>query len=197
MDTDKHGLQKVKLELRSKIRARLDKISAAARNVSSLQLRAKLKEQAFFQNAAVILFFAPLPDEIDLWPLLPETLAAGKIVALPQFDAATQSYVVRRVQNLPDEIVPGQFLVREPKSSCAKIPPDKIDLALAPGVAFDLSGNRLGRGRGFFDRLLAEVRGVKCGIAFEKQIVEKIPAAAHDVRVDFILTPARCVKSGE
>jgi 5-formyltetrahydrofolate cyclo-ligase len=101
------------------------------------------------------------------------------------------------VQNLQNEIVPGKFRVREPKSSCVKIPPDKIGLALVPGVAFDLRGNRLGRGRGFYDRLLAEVRGVKCGIAFEKQIVEIIPAAAHDVRMDFILTPACCVKSGK
>lgn len=194
MDTDKHGLERRKSELRKEIRERLKNLSREKRKADSQKLCAGLKQQPFFQNAAAILFFAPLPDEIDIWPLLPEALAAGKTVMLPQFDAAAQNYVVRRVQNLPGEIVLGQFRVREPKSSCAKMPPDKIDLALAPGAAFDPRGNRLGRGRGFFDRLLAEVRGVKCGVAFDEQLVEKIPVEAHDVRMDFILMPSRCVK---
>ena len=104
------------------------------------------------------------------------SLAAGKIAILPQFDAATQNYVARRVQNLRDEIVAGQFRVREPKPDCEKIPLNKIDLVLVPGVAFDLRGNRLGRGRGFYDRLLAEIRGVKCGVAFDEQVVDEVPA---------------------
>jgi 5-formyltetrahydrofolate cyclo-ligase len=192
MDTDKHGLQRQKSGLRRKIRARLGKIPADARNAMSLQVCDKLKEQSFFQSAAAILFFAPLPDEADVWPLLQETLAAGKIVALPQFDAAPQNYVARRVQNLQSEIVTGQFWVREPKSGCAKIPLDKIDLVLVPGVAFDLRGNRLGRGKGFYDRLLAEIGGVKCGVAFDEQVVNEVPSGKSDMPVDFILTPTRC-----
>jgi len=192
MDTDNHGLDKQKAGLRSRIRARLDKISAARRAAASLKLCARLEEQSFFQTAATILFFAPLPDEADVWPLLPEALAAGKIVALPQFDAATQNYVVRRVQNFPDEIVPGQFRVREPKPDCAIIPLEKFDLVLVPGVAFDLRGNRLGRGRGFYDRLLQKVRGLKIGIAFDEQVVKEVPAGKPDVPVNFILTSERC-----
>jgi 5-formyltetrahydrofolate cyclo-ligase len=194
MDTDKHGLQKQKSELRLKIRARLGKISAAGREAASLQLCTKLKGQSFFQNAAAILFFAPIPDETDIWTLLEEALAAGKIAALPHFDADAQNYVARRVQNLQSEIVSAQFLVREPNSSCAEIPLDKIDLILVPSVAFDLHGNRLGRGKGFYDRLLSQFRGTKCGIAFDEQIENEIPTGAHDVRMNFILTPTRCLK---
>ena len=193
----KMNIQDAKVALRQKIRARLPKISATGRETASSKICASLKEQSFFQNAATILFFAPLPDEPDVWPLLAESLAAGKIAALPQFDSVKQSYIVRRVQNLQAEIVAGRFWVREPKSSCAEIPPDQIDLVLVPGVAFDLRGNRLGRGRGFFDRLLANIRGVKCGIAFDEMIVNEVPAGELDVPVDFILTPARCVKSPE
>jgi 5-formyltetrahydrofolate cyclo-ligase len=185
---------KAKDTLRSKIRAQLDKISAAARESASVKLCAKLKGQSFFQTAATVLFFAPLPDEADIWPLLQEALAAGKIAALPHFDAAAQSYVARRAQNLQSEIVTGQFRVREPKSSCVKIALADFNLVLVPGVAFDLRGNRLGRGKGFYDRLLADVRGVKCGIAFDEQVVSEVPAGKSDVPVDFILTPTRCVK---
>ena len=84
--------------------------------------------------------------------------------------------------------------MREPASGCPEIPLEKFDLILVPGVAFDLSGNRLGRGKGFYDRILAEASGIKCGVCHDFQLLEKIPAEPHDAKVDFILTPARCVR---
>jgi len=60
-----------------------------------------------------------------------------------------------------------------------------------PGLGFDLSGHRLGRGRGYYDRLLAGIAGVKCGVAFDPQVVAQIPAERHDVNMNFILTPTR------
>ena len=71
---------------------------------------------------------------------------------------------------------------------------NRLDLVLVPGVAFDLQGRRLGRGRGFYDRLLADVDGIKCGIAFDEQMVNEVPAGPPDVRLNFILTPTRCVE---
>jgi 5-formyltetrahydrofolate cyclo-ligase len=191
MDTDKHGL---KNKLRSEICAKLKNLSPENRAAASAQLCAKLKEQFFFQSATSVLFFAPLPNEVDVWPLLEESLASEKIVALPRFDPASQSYVACRIQNLPGEIISGRFSIREPHQSCSEIPLDDLDLVLVPGVAFDLRGNRLGRGKGFYDRLLAKIRGVKCGVAFDEQIVEKIPVEPRDVRMDFILTPVRCAE---
>jgi 5-formyltetrahydrofolate cyclo-ligase len=194
MDTDKHKLKKTKATLRSEIRAISKKNSPEKRAATSVQLCAKLKGQAFFQTAATVLFFAPLPTEVDLWPLLEESFGTEKIVALPRFDSTSQSYIACRVQSLRDEIISGQFSIREPHKNCAEIPSREIDLILVPGIAFDLHGRRLGQGKGFYDRLLTGIRGVKCGIAFDEQIVEKIPIEPHDVRMDFILTPTRCVE---
>jgi 5-formyltetrahydrofolate cyclo-ligase len=160
--------------------------------VESIELCARLKPQ--LQSARTILFFAPLPGEIDLWPLLEESVPAGTTAALPWFDPATQTYRARRVENPADEMVTGKFGVREPVSSCVEIPLEKFDLVLVPGVAFDLRGNRLGRGKGFYDRLLTKISGVKCGVGYDFQLLEKIPAEPHDARVNFILTPGRCVK---
>jgi 5-formyltetrahydrofolate cyclo-ligase len=185
-------IQKVKAALRKQIRAALEKISPAVRTVESIELCERLKPQ--LQSARTILFFAPMPGEIDLWPLLEESVQAGKTVALPRFDPATQTYLARRVENPAGEIVTGKFGVREPASSCMEISPEKFDLVLVPGVAFDLSGNRLGRGGGFYDRLLSKISGVKCGVGYDFQLLEKIPAEPHDAKVNFILTPARCVK---
>jgi 5-formyltetrahydrofolate cyclo-ligase len=187
------NIQPSKTELRKQIRAALKKISKEKRAADSIQLCAKLKEQFFFQSATTILFFAPLPDEIDLWPLLEESLAEKKFVTLPHFDSATNHYVVRRVENLSAEIFAGKFGTREPHSTCAEVSLEKIDLILVPGIAFDLTGNRLGRGQGFYDRLLEKFSGVKCGAGFDEQIVSEIPTEAHDAKLDFILTPINCV----
>jgi 5-formyltetrahydrofolate cyclo-ligase len=191
------NIQAAKVTLRKQIRDILQKIPPAARETASAQARALLKEQSIWKNAASILFFAPVLSEVDVWPLLEEAINAGKIAALPRFDSADQSYVACRVQNLRSEIVTGEFGIREPAAKCAEIPFSKFDLVLVPGVAFDLCGHRLGRGRGFYDRLLAEVRGIKCGVAFDEQLTSEVPAETLDVPVNFILTAIRCVKVEE
>ncbi len=182
-----------KSDLRQEIRAALEKISPAVRAVESIELCDRLEAQ--LRSAQTILFFAPLPDELDVWPLLEKFLAAGKICALPFFDSATQTYSARRVQNLASDISSGKFGIREPASNCPEIPPEKFDLILAPGVAFDWNGNRLGRGQGFYDRLLKETRGVKCGVGYDFQLIGKIPVEPHDARVNFVVMPGRCLKA--
>ncbi len=190
-------LNEQKAALRKQIRAALQRISPADRLAASNRIRTRLKEQAFWQNAASILFFASLPDEVDVWPLLEEMLAGGKTAALPRFDPASNDYLACRVQNPQNEIGPGQFGIREPKAGCPEIPLERLGLILVPGVAFDLGGGRLGRGRGFYDRLLPEIHGIKCGVAFDEQIVGAVPAGRLDMRMDFILTPTQCVKCDE
>ena len=138
-----------------------------------------------------------MPDEVDVWPLLEETLAGGKMAALPRYDTLSNDYSARHVHHLQTEVEPGQFGIREPKAGCPEIPLERLALILVPGVAFDLRGGRLGRGRGFYDRLLPQIHGVKCGVAFDEQIVDAVPTGNHDVRMDFILTPTHCAKTGE
>ncbi len=188
MDTDQQDL---KSHLRQQIRAALDRISLAVRLAESLDLCRRLEPQ--LQSAHTILFYAPLQDELDVWPLL-EKLLPSKICGLPAFDARTQTYSARRVRNLETDIAAGKFGVSEPLASCEEIPWTRFDLALVPGMAFDLRGNRLGRGRGFYDRILEEIRGVKCGVGYDFQLRETVPTEPHDERVNFIATPARCVK---
>jgi 5-formyltetrahydrofolate cyclo-ligase len=180
-----------KAALRKQIRGALEKISPAARTALSAQIRDRLKASAVWKNAGAVLFFAPRPDELDLWPLLEDALAGGKIAALPRYHPANKYYVACRVQNVRSDIVTGQFGIREPAAPCPEIPLSRLDLILVPGVAFDWHGGRLGRGKGFYDRLLAGTRGVKCGIAFDGQMVNDVPVGPSDVRMNFIMTPTR------
>jgi len=71
---------------------------------------------------------------------------------------------------------------------------NRLDFILVPGVAFDLQGRRLGRGKGFYDQILAVVRGTVCGVAFDQQITPEIPVEPHDAVVNCILTPTRWIE---
>ena len=181
-----------KSDLRQKIRAALEKISPAVRAVESIELCERLKAQ--IPSAHTILFYAPLADELDVWPMMEMSLALGTNCALPFFDAEKKSYGAKLLKTLATDIVIGKFGVREPAPSCAEISLSQFDLTLVPGLAFDLSGHRLGRGRGFYDRLLEKVSGIKCGVAYDFQLLENILTEPHDAKVDFILTPSRCVR---
>jgi 5-formyltetrahydrofolate cyclo-ligase len=198
MDTDEHRLvertasaETLKSDLRFAMRRTLEKMTEEKRSQDSEKICEKIKEQRFFQEARSILFFASLPTEPDLWTLLKETLATNKMVALPCFDADNQRYHPRRVKDIHVEILSGKFGIREPAPTCIAMPLEDLDLVLVPGVAFDLRGHRLGRGKGFYDRMLQDFKGRKAGIAFDEQIVEAVPAEQSDVKMDFVLTPTR------
>jgi 5-formyltetrahydrofolate cyclo-ligase len=182
---------RTKAGLRQEITAALGKISPAVRAAESIDLCDRLEPQ--LRSAHAILFYAPLRDELDVWPLLEKSLAAGKVCALPFFDSTTQTYSARQVKNLTTDIVTGKFGVREPAAGCPPMALNELHLVLVPGMAFDLKGRRLGRGLGFYDRLLGEISGIKCGVCLDFQIVEQLPVEPHDVNVGFLATPNRCI----
>jgi 5-formyltetrahydrofolate cyclo-ligase len=187
-------IDEAKRALRDQVRAALQGIAAGQRVAASAQARALLKAQGRWSAAQSILFFAPLRAELDVWPLLPEALAAGKRVALPRFEAATQRYEAAEVLDPTTDLELGHFGIREPRGQCARFSSDWLDLILVPGVAFDLQGRRLGRGKGYYDQLLGALHGTRCGVAFDQQVVDEIPMAPHDMTLHCILTPTRWVE---
>ncbi len=183
--------QTAKSALRSRVRLALANFSEAERRTASLQLRALIEKQDIWINAKSILFFAPLPDEPDVWPLLEDSLKAGKAVLLPRFDAEQKAYVACHIRYAARDVRLGKFGIREPLETCERISLNRLDLILVPGLAFDMDGHRLGRGLGFYDRLLAVLHGPTCGVAFDQQIVRQIPVEPHDMCLSCILTPTR------
>jgi 5-formyltetrahydrofolate cyclo-ligase len=168
-------------------------MTPAQRRAASAQARGLLAARAEWRSAQSVLFYAPLPQELDLWPMAVEALAAGKRLFLPRFAPETGSYAPCRIRDLAADLKPGLFGIREPAAHCAVFSLNWLDLILVPGLAFDLHGRRLGRGKGFYDQLLAGLRGVTCGVAFDEQLVRNVPVAPHDVLVNCILTPTRWV----
>jgi 5-formyltetrahydrofolate cyclo-ligase len=189
----KADILEAKRILRKQVQAELERMAPEARAAASAQARAILTAQPLWQQAQSVLFFAPLPEELDVWPLLAEALSAGKQVALPRFVAETRSYIACQIENPETEVEVGQFGIREPVVQCIRLASKCMDLILVPGVAFDLHGHRLGRGKGYYDRLLTAVRGTACGVAFDQQLVPEIPIGPHDVRMNCLLTPTRWI----
>jgi 5-formyltetrahydrofolate cyclo-ligase len=189
------SLANAKASLRQQVRARLQAVTPSASLSASRKLCEQLRSQSVWSKARSVLFFAPLPDEPNLWPLLTEALAAGKTVCLPRFRSANDGYVACQVRDLHQDLIAGKFNIREPAAACPEVPLNRLDLVLVPGVAFDVRGGRLGRGKGFYDRLLATVNGTKCGVAFDEQLVDAVPVGPMDVRLDCILTPTRWIET--
>jgi 5-formyltetrahydrofolate cyclo-ligase len=187
-------MRDLKTSLRSAIREKVKRISPTQREHDSARARKILEAQPIWQESQTILFFAPLADELDIWPSLPIALKAGKQVFLPRFLSGTNSYAACAVKIPDSDLALGKFGIREPSETCPQIPVNRLDLLLVPGVAFDLHGRRLGRGKGFYDQLLATVRGKTCGVAFDEQIVTEIPVEPHDVLLNCILTPSRWIQ---
>ncbi len=188
-------LQNAKNVLRAEVRARLKTFASDKPSATSRKLCEQLRRQPVWSDAKSVLFFAPLADEPDHWPLLIEALAAGKTVCLPRYVSGSAGYVACQVRDIHQDLVCGKFNVREPVAGCPEVPLNRLDLVLVPGVAFDVRGARLGRGKGFYDRLLAYVRGTKCGVAFEEQIVDAVPVGPLDIHLNCILTPTRWIET--
>ena len=178
-------------EIRRNLRAWLQALSGAERAVASARARDLLRQQPVWRRAQSVLFYAPMPSELDLWPLLLEGLRDGKTIALPRYLAESDGYAAFQIHDAAADCAPGAFGITEPAARCASFPLKRLDLVLVPGVGFDAAGRRLGRGRGFYDRLLAQANGIKCGVAFDPQLVERIPEERHDVPMNCILTPTR------
>ncbi len=186
------SVERAKAALRAQVRASLRAMSEAQRRGASTAVCQCLRERVL-PAARTLLFYAPLPGEVDVWPVLEQALASGLTVALPRFDAATGRYEARVLDSAAG-VVAGPFGVREPPARCPKLEPSRADWILVPGLAFDVQGGRLGRGKGYYDRLLLEIRGRRCGVAFEQQVLPALPGKPHDARMDALVTPARWIQ---
>jgi 5-formyltetrahydrofolate cyclo-ligase len=188
-------IQDQKKALRVRAREKIKAITGPVRAQASTLACLHLQHQEIWSRACVVLVYWPLTGEVDLRSMITSGLAAGKKMLLPKYVTERGCYTAAAVVNLDADLVDGQFGIREPASSAVEVPLESVDLVLVPGLAFDLSGARLGRGRGYYDRILANVRGAKCGVAFDEQLEPKLPTEPHDVRLDYLLTPSKFLKT--
>ena len=133
-----------------------------------------------------IAVYSALPGEVDLSELVKRHVDRSWVY--PR--VAGNTLTLHVVRNPAAELVPGAFGILEPSPTLSKIEVVKIDAFLCPGLAFDGRGGRLGRGRGYYDRLLTEARPgtLKVGVCFANQIVSDTYQEPHDVRMDVVIS---------
>ncbi|MGN0202157.1 MAG: 5-formyltetrahydrofolate cyclo-ligase [Candidatus Cryptobacteroides sp.] len=163
------------------IRARIRAVRESSGRLDPSPIVRSILELGEWQRASTVLLYHPLPGEVDLRELLE---VPGKRLALPLVaggDLLVKEYV-------PGTLVSGYAGILEPPASAADVPLSEISFAIVPGVAFDSGCRRLGRGRGFYDRLLKSLDCPVAGVAYSWQMVETVPADPWDIRLDMVLT---------
>ena len=179
-----------KADLRAIALSKRDALSDEQRSAAALAIAARgLPFQ--FAPGSVVSGYSPIRNEIDPTPLMLKLAAQGAQLALPTVTARGQSLKFRTWS--PDaRMVQGSLGIPEPSPAAAELVPD---LMLVPLAAFDRFGHRIGYGAGHYDRTFAHLRQSRAvtgiGLAFAVQEIEAVPALAHDVALDFVLTEAQ------
>jgi 5-formyltetrahydrofolate cyclo-ligase len=185
-------LQDKKAEIRRDVIARRDAMSPVERTAASATIRAHLAAMEHVRQARTLLAFAAFGSEVDLDPMLEDLIGRGTGVFLPfVIGFSPPDLGIARVKDLGGDLVVSRLGIREPdpaRRRAARV--DRIDVVIAPGVAFDAAGRRIGYGGGFYDRLLPRLRPGTPVIAaaFALQVVPEVPATPHDMRVDAVVT---------
>jgi len=135
-------------------------------------------------NARIVAAYMAMPGEVDLRELFGQI---DRQWVFPRVRGEDLKFY--RVKNLEAEMKVGAFGILEPKDELEEVSVDAVDVFLCPGLGFDRKGGRLGRGRGFYDRMLKQAKptAVKIGVCFPFQIVDHIVTEDHDVTMDLVL----------
>lgn len=172
---------------RARIREQRRQLDPAWRDRASAQILAHVETLPVFQRARTFHTYVALPFEVDTHELIRRLLSRGQQVAVPKVerDNALHQFFITDLSALQA----GVLGILEPVPEMSRRATlAQFDLIIVPGLAFDHAGNRLGAGKGYYDRFLAQVTAPKIALAFAFQIVENIPIAEHDQRVDMIVT---------
>ena len=174
-----------KQELRKEIRNRKRQFTGEELRELSFALIQRLLSHPRLKEAHTIMLYYSLPDEVDTHTLVDSLLMSHKTIVLPRV-TGEGTMELRRYTG-PRDLAIGAYGIMEPTGE-AYTKYGEIDLAVIPGMAFDPAGNRMGRGKGYYDRFLPLItQAYKIGLCFPFQMVEAVPAEAHDVRMDEII----------
>lgn len=157
-------------------------VGDAARDVSVWEQLESLPE---FARARSVLLYWSMPSEVNTHAFL-ERWSGRKKLYLPK--VAGEALEIREYS--PETLEEGYRGIMEPSSQAPAV--SEVDLVIVPGMAFDAEGNRLGRGGGFYDRLLPSLSCPKVGVCRAEQLVREVPMQEWDQKVDIVITPSNC-----
>lgn len=177
----KHKIRKKILEVR-------ENHDESERSKKDSAIKGKMFSLPEFKKAKIILFYVSIRGEVRTDKMISESLEKGKRILVPFADLKNKTLLISEINDL-DELSPGAFGIPEPKNP-KEFPLERIDIVVIPGIAFDMKGNRVGYGMGFYDRFLKTLKPHvhKIALSYGLQIVSGIPTDGEDVRVNKIIT---------
>ena len=174
----KWGFEQIKMVSQINMKERVEKVIT------------HLKEQEQYQTSTHIGAFYGKNDEIETILILQQILNDNKKLYLPYCQG--QNLFFAPIQNLYQDLATGNYNIKEPIKELQNIKDQPLEMLLIPGVVFDLEGNRIGRGKGFYDRYLDEHSIFKTGVCLDTQITtKKLPFESHDQKIDLLITEQR------
>ncbi len=176
-----------KVTLRGILLQKRAEFSREQRKEMDRDIAVGLMNSPLFKKASMLLIYAPLENEINLLPLAHVARKRGIPVAFPRCDRETNSM---QFHFLPEgqKLLPGAYGIPEPPVDAPLCIPDKHALCIVPALSYDLAGNRIGYGKGYYDRYLSTFPGVTVGAAYAKMLLKNVPIEAHDLPVDWLFT---------
>lgn len=179
------SLHEQKKALRQEINVLKRQYSASDLKSFSLPIITEMLSFNSVKEADCIMLYSSMPDEVNTQEAIELLHGQGKKILLPVVVSKTEMEI--REYTGPDNMKIGPYHIPEPIGK-AYIVYQEIDVIIVPGVAFDRQGNRMGHGRGYYDRFFRHVpNALKIGICFPFQLVPTVPADVFDVRMDYII----------
>lgn len=180
-----------KRDIRKKVKELRDSISKEKRKVESEILCKKIIESKEYKKSKKILSFMNFGSEIEIEILNRKIVEDGKKLYLPRAEKNGRISIVEYGKSFTI----GSFGIREP---IGEVYNGDLDMIITPGLAFDRAGNRIGYGKGYYDRFFEKYSSVlKVAPIFEIQLFEKIPSEEHDIKIDMIITKNEFLKINE
>lgn len=167
-------------------------VSVNSRAEASHKITQQLFDHPLFISARKIFSYISRDDEVSTEQLL-KTATRTKSIFVP---AIKDDHMFAIPYTDREKMIQGPYGIMVPQGNFTPYKEDDYDLIIVPGVAFDIYGNRLGMGKGFFDRFLKTVTAPTIGLAFDCQVVDKVPIDDYDVPVSFLVTPNTFLSCG-
>ena len=185
-----NGLRQAKSLIRRRILSqRLELNSDEAQTLSQI-IQERLLGLKVYADAETIMCYMPCRQEVNTELLIRHALEAGKRVCLPVVISAPKQLLACQINHPHQELEPDAYGILSPCYPGAKVVnSNEIQLIIVPGIAFDERGYRLGYGGGYYDRFLSQPhQATTAGLAYSFQLVDKLPVATHDIKLDLVIT---------
>ena len=191
------SISAAKTAIRKTIIRKREALSDAKRDEKSLTVTQRVFELDEFKQSKAVLCFLSLPHEVQTDSIIWESFRLGKEVFVPLVNDRQGVLQVARIPSLDVEFVVRKYGVREPAPEVREIvSPSFVDFVIVPGLAFDVYGNRIGYGSGYYDKLLNELSRdiVSIGVGYDFQILDLIPHSDTDKSVQFVITETKTLR---